>query len=133
MGKLLTDVPGASRFLLADLVTYANRAKIELLGVEEGLLNCYGAISSECARAMASGVVERIGANWGLSVTGLAGPDGGTQEKPVGLVHIGLARKGRSGKAVDVDVREWRFTGDRRHIRLRASYAALDLLRRALS
>ncbi|MCK4793631.1 MAG: CinA family protein, partial [Desulfobacteraceae bacterium] len=71
-------------------------------------------------------------ADWALAVTGIAGPDGGTSEKPVGLIFIALARKDSSGKPVDIDVRQWRFAGDRRHIRLRACHAALDTLRRAL-
>ena len=133
IGKMLTDAAGASEFLVADLVTYANRAKVELLGVGEDILDKYGAVSGECARAMAAGVIERTGADWGLSVTGIAGPGGGTNEKPVGLVYVGVGRKDSSGGAVvGVDVREFRFMGDRRHIRLRAGHAALDLLRRAL-
>ena len=132
IGKLLTDVPGASEFLLADVVTYGNRAKIELLGVAKNILNKHGAVSAECARAMVAGVIERMGADWGMSVTGIAGPGGGTSEKPVGLIYIGMAGKNLSGWAVGVDVREFRFRGDRGHIRLRASHAALDLLRRGL-
>ncbi len=132
IGKLLTDVPGASKFLLADLVTYANQAKIQLLGVPEKILEKHGAVSADCARAMAAGAIARTGADWALAVTGIAGPDGGTSEKPVGLIFIALARKDSSGKPVDIDVQECRFTGDRQHIRLRASHAALDCLRRAL-
>ena len=132
IGKLLTDEPGASEFLLADLVTYANEAKVELLGVGEDILEKYGAVSAQCARAMAAGVIDRTGADWALAVTGIAGPDGGTSEKPVGLVFVGIARKDSSGQAVDIEVKEWRFTGDREHIRLRASHGALETLRRAL-
>ena len=132
IGKLLSDAPGSSKFFLADLVTYANQAKIQLLTVPESILDKHGAVSAEGARAMANGAIARTGVDWALAVTGIAGPDGGTSEKPVGLVFIALARKDSSGKPVDIDVQECRFTGDRQHIRLRASHAALDSLRRAL-
>lgn len=132
IGKLLTDGPGASEFLLADLVTYANQAKVELLSVPEDILQKHGAVSVQCAQAMAQGVIARTGADLALAITGIAGPDGGTSEKPVGLVFIALARKDPSSQSVDIEVKEWRFTGDRQHIRLRASHAALEMLRRAL-
>jgi len=132
VGKLLTDEPGASDFLIADVVSYANSAKVGLLAVPQETLHRHGAVSEEAARAMACGAVECSGADWGLSITGIAGPSGGTAEKPVGLVFCGLARRAANGKAQVVEVREWRFVGERGHIRSRAGMAALDLLRRAL-
>ena len=132
MAKRLTDMPGASRFFVADLVAYANRAKTQLLGVPEELINRHGAVSPECAGAMAVGAIRRSAADWALAVTGIAGPAGGTDEKPVGLVYVGLARKDLSDQATVIAVEEWRFTGDRQHIRARISAAGLNMLRQAL-
>ena len=132
IAKLLTDAPGASSFFLADLVTYSNQAKIDLLGVSERTLASHGAVSVQCARAMAQGAMDRTGADWTLAVTGIAGPQGGTEQKPVGLAYIALAKKTSNNKAEIIDVKEVNFTGHRQHIRARVAVAALDMLWRAL-
>ena len=91
---LLTEIPGASAVLERGFVTYSNAAKEELLGVDASLLARYGAVSEEVARAMADGALARAGADVTVVVTGIAGPDGGNTEKPVGLVYIAGASKG---------------------------------------
>jgi nicotinamide-nucleotide amidase len=125
IAKLLTDQPGASAFLERGAVTYANRAKTDWLGVPTGLLDRYGAVSSECAQAMAEGIRRAAGSDLGLAVTGIAGPDGGSAEKPVGTVYLALA--GATGTRVEL----LRCSGDRDQVRQRSAYTALDWLRRA--
>ena len=128
IGHRLTQVPGSSSYVDRVVVCYSNRAKIELLGVPAELIDRHGAVSSEVAAAMARGIRERSGVSVGLSVTGIAGPGGATETKPVGLVYIGL--DGGPGQAM---TKEFRFHGgDRTVIKQRASQAALDLLRRWL-
>ena len=122
----LTQVPGSSAYLDRTVVCYSNQAKMELLGVPEHLLREYGAVSREVAAAMAKGMRERTGVSVALSVTGIAGPGGATETKPVGLVYIGL------DGGDDAMTREFRFHGDRSVIRQRAAQAALDMLRRWL-
>ena len=90
----LTDMPGSSRFLNCAVVAYSNASKVELLGVDEEVLNKYGAVSEEAALAMAQGMLKLSGSDLALSVTGIAGPEGGTEEKPVGLVYVALCAKG---------------------------------------
>lgn len=124
--ELLTRVPGSSRYFLGGAVVYANQAKTQLLGVPEELLAAHGAVSAEVARAMAEGVRQRLGADYGLGFTGIAGPDGGTPQKPVGLVHWALATP------TTTEARERVFIGGRLDIRRRAVFAGFDLLRRAL-
>lgn len=126
IGMRLTEVAGSSRYFIEGAVTYANEAKQRALGVSEQTLIDHGAVSAETAEAMAGGMRERAGTDHSISVTGIAGPDGGTQEKPVGTVFIGYAgSKGtRSIKFV--------LPGDRELIRWRASQAALDYLRRQI-
>lgn len=126
IAERLTEVPGSSKYFVEGVVAYANDAKIRTLGVEPILLMEHGAVSAPVAEAMAIGVRKRAGTDFGLSVTGVAGPDGGTAEKPVGLVYIALASE--SG----TEHRELRLPGDRHLIRWRASQSALDLLRRRL-
>ncbi|MEE9140322.1 MAG: CinA family protein [Alphaproteobacteria bacterium] len=122
----VTEIAGASDIFFGGFVAYDNRAKVTELGVDEGLIREHGAVSPEVARAMASGAMARTGADVSVSVTGIAGPGGGTPEKPVGLVHFAAAR--RSGGVLD----ERRvFSGDRSAIRLAAVGAALELARRA--
>lgn len=99
VGGALTSVPGSSAWYLGGVVAYAHEVKSALLGVPESVLARYGAVSPQTARAMAQGVLERTGADVAVSVTGIAGPGGGTARKPVGLVYIGLARKGRRAVA----------------------------------
>ncbi len=122
----LTDVPGASRFLERACVTYSNRAKVELLGVDPALIEASGAVSQEVALAMARGACRTAATDLGLGITGIAGPDGGSQGKPVGLVYIALA--GSLGESV----RRFQFPGDRERIRMQAVQNALELLRRAV-
>src|SRR6185312_10671917 len=90
VGERLTASPGASRFFRGAVVSYSNEVKQELLGVLSSTLQEQGAVSAACAAEMAAGVRQRLGADWGLSITGVAGPDGGTPDKPVGTVFIGL-------------------------------------------
>jgi nicotinamide-nucleotide amidase len=122
IAKRLTDRPGASRFLLAGIVSYSNDVKVELLGVRPETLRAHGAVSGETAREMAEGVRERTGARAGLSVTGIAGPEGGTETKPVGTVWIAAAVDGAT------EVRHLRLPGDRAEVRERGAQAALALL-----
>jgi len=122
----LTQVPGSSSYLDRTVVCYSNQAKMELLGVPEHLLREHGAVSREVAAAMAKGMRERTGVSVALSVTGIAGPGGATETKPVGLVYIGL------DGGDDAMTKECRFHGDRSVIRQRAAQAALDMLRRWL-
>lgn len=122
----LTQVAGSSAYVDRGVVCYSNRAKTELLGVSESLLKKYGAVSAQVAKAMAQGIRMRSKADVGLSVTGIAGPDGGTPHKPVGLVYVGLAAAKKSF------TKEFRFHGERESIKLRSSQGALDVLRRWL-
>jgi nicotinamide-nucleotide amidase len=122
----LTDVPGASAFLERGYVTYSNQAKVELLGVDPGLLERHGAVSDEVAAAMAAGAARAARADLGIGITGVAGPGGGTLEKPVGQVHIALCG------ALGERVRGRLFPGDRERIRMQSTQAALEMLRRAL-
>ncbi|MCZ6793816.1 MAG: CinA family nicotinamide mononucleotide deamidase-related protein [Planctomycetota bacterium] len=123
----LTDHPGSSAYFRGSVVAYENSVKERLLGVDAALLGDRGAVSEEVCRAMASGVKERFAVDYGVSTTGIAGPDGGSDAKPVGLVYIGLA--GPSGAPRTV---ERRFHGDRRMVRAQAATLCLDLLRREL-
>ncbi|HWK34262.1 MAG TPA: CinA family protein [Hyphomicrobium sp.] len=128
IAALLTEVPGSSGMVERGFVTYSNAAKTELLGVSGDMIARHGAVSEEVARAMADGALSRTPAHVALSVTGIAGPDGGTAEKPVGLVYLGVAAKGE-----ETQVRECRF-GDigRKAVRLATVREALDLLRSAV-
>jgi len=119
----LTEVPGASAVFERGVVTYSNRSKVELLGVPEEVINTYGAVSAEVARSMAAGIREQAGTDWGIGITGIAGPGGGTAEKPVGLVYVGL-----EGPAVSL-VKKLNFPGSRQIVRRRTVQTALDLLR----
>lgn len=123
----LTTVPGSSRSFIGGVVAYDNSVKTRLLGVADATLRSAGAVSEETALEMAQGVRARLGASIGLSTTGIAGPDGGTAEKPVGLVWIGLA------SADGVRARRFQFYGARRQIQARARVAALILLWKALA
>ena len=127
IGHRLTQVAGSSAYLDRGAVCYSNRAKTEMLGVPAELIARLGAVSKEVAVAMACGIRERANVSVGLSVTGIAGPSGGTETKPVGLVYIGL--DDGTGHPI---AREFRFHGDRNVIKQRSSQAALDLLRRWL-
>jgi len=124
----LTAIPGASDVVERGFVTYSNEAKSEMLGVPGALIEAHGAVSEPVARAMAEGALCHSPAEVGIGVTGIAGPGGATVEKPIGLVHIAAARKGR-------ETRHERhlFAGDRAAIRLAAAAAALALIGRQLS
>ncbi len=127
VSQLITEVPGSSGYFLGGIVAYQDRVKRQLLSVPEEDLELYGAVSYEVAKAMALGVKEKLGSNWALSVTGIAGPEGGSREKPVGLVYHGLAFP--HGQ---VRVFKYHLSGDREVIRLAGARLALDLLRRGL-
>ncbi|MBV9925826.1 MAG: competence/damage-inducible protein A [Acidobacteria bacterium] len=122
----LTEVPGSSTYFMEGFVTYSNEAKTRLLGVPAELIERHGAVSAEVAEAMAVGVKQRAGTDFGLSVTGIAGPGGGTEEKPVGLVYVALADDAH------IEHKRLMLPGDRYLIRWRSSQFALDLLRRRL-
>ena len=126
LAKRLTDLPGSSAFFVEGLVTYSNESKERLLGVPKSLLVEHGAVSGPVARAMAEGARGISGSDYGLSVTGVAGPDGGTEEKPVGLVFVGLSDAGGSF-AEKLDLSAW--ARSRASIRERSANRALDLLR----
>lgn len=126
ISQRLTDVSGSSSYFREGVVAYSNDAKIRSLGVDESLIVAHGAVSPEVAEAMAEGVRRRADADFGLSVTGIAGPTGGSAEKPVGLVYIALSEDALTQH------RRLMLPGDRQLIRWRASQSALDLLRRRL-
>jgi len=127
IGACLTDVPGASDVFDRGFITYSNDAKTALLGVPADVIDEYGAVSEPVARAMASGAVTHGGVDLALAVTGIAGPGGARPGKPVGLVHIGAARR-RAGLAPDVLHEVHRFTGTRSDVRLLSVRAALNLV-----
>jgi nicotinamide-nucleotide amidase len=127
ISKLLTDIPGASAFLQRAAVTYANSAKEHWLEVPAAVLERDGAVSEACALAMARGIRRSAGTDVGLAVTGIAGPTGGTPQKPVGTVFLALAAEGMER------VKGYRFGGGRDQVRLEAACMALELLRRFLA
>ncbi|HUO05482.1 MAG TPA: competence/damage-inducible protein A [Candidatus Binataceae bacterium] len=124
IGHRITNVPGASRFLLGDFVTYSNDVKASVLGVSERTLKDHGAVSEECVREMAAGARSRTGASVAIATSGIAGPDGGTADKPVGTVWVALSAEGKSA------ARRYPLRGTRDWIKLLASQIALDWLRR---
>jgi len=126
IAERLTDMPGSSKYFLEGAVTYSNGAKISRLGVKSETLDRFGAVSAETAEEMAVGMRERAQTDFAVSITGIAGPDGGSEEKPVGTVFIALA------DAEGVRSMKFVFPGDRYLIRWRSSQAALDFLRRRI-
>ncbi len=126
LSSAFVDIPGSSRYFLDGAVTYSNAAKIQRLGVSQGTLDAEGAVSERCAKEMAEGMRKTAGSDYALATTGIAGPDGGTPNKPVGLVYIALASKDGT------EVKELKLGGDRSRIRMHATLAACDLLRRKL-
>jgi nicotinamide-nucleotide amidase len=124
----LTDRPGSSAYTAGGLVAYANDAKTELLGVAAALIQAHGAVSEPVAEAMAAGALRRFGADTAVAITGIAGPDGGTEDKPVGTVCFTVALAGGGSST-----RTLRLPGDRNDIRERSTTVAMHLLRRALS
>jgi nicotinamide-nucleotide amidase len=129
IAALLTEIPGSSAVLERGFVVYSNAAKQELLGVPTETLTSHGAVSAETARAMAEGALRASRAEVAVSVTGIAGPDGGSAEKPVGLVHFACARRGKPTVA-----REYRFGAiGRDAVRLASVGVGLDLLEERLA
>ena len=122
----MVNAPGVSAVLKSGFITYANEAKEELLGVSHDTLEKFGAVSRETAEEMAEGAVKAAHTDAAIAVTGIAGPDGGTKEKPVGLVYIGVNVRG------NVEVREYHFSGSRQKIRESVTAAALTFLREKL-
>jgi nicotinamide-nucleotide amidase len=122
----ITSVPGSSRYFLGGAIVYSNELKTQFADVPASVIAKHGAVSSETAAAMAEGIREKTGATLGLSITGIAGPGGGTAEKPVGLVYLAVA--GERG----TEVVERRFPGDRHRVQTIATQQALDLVRRRL-
>jgi nicotinamide-nucleotide amidase len=126
IAQKLTDVPGSSDYVVGGVVAYADSAKVALLGVPEALLEEYGAVSEPVAIAMAEGARERFGSDFAVSTTGISGPGGGSETKPVGLVCIALAREG------EAHAESFVFPLDRTRHRALTSQVALDWVRRAL-
>ena len=126
VAERLTSISGSSRYFVGGAVVYSNDLKIRFADVPEDLLEVYGAVSEPVAKALAEGIRKRCGTTLGIGVTGVAGPTGGSAEKPVGLVFHALA--GESG----TEVIKRNFTGDRSRIRWYASQQALDMVRRKL-
>jgi PncC family amidohydrolase len=124
LSERLTRIPGSSNFFLGGVVCYSNDLKMKLCGVPEILLVENGAVSKPVAQALAEGIRRRSSADIGLGITGIAGPTGGSPEKPVGLVFISLADERGT------QIREFRFPGNREKIRHWASQAALEMVRR---
>jgi nicotinamide-nucleotide amidase len=131
VGSLLTDVPGSSNYFDRSVVTYSNDAKLDALGVSRESLDEHGAVSAPVAREMARSVRDDAGTTWGVSTTGIAGPSGGTEEKPVGLVFVGVAYAAPWGTG-DSFVRAERrvFDGDRSTVKTESARWALRTLAR---
>jgi PncC family amidohydrolase len=123
IGYALTEISGSSAYYVGGLVSYSNDLKEKHLGVDATTLEKHGAVSAQTCVAMALGARERYGADMAVSVTGIAGPDGGTDTKPVGLTYVGVA------DAEGSDVRRFVWTGDRHDNKFRSAEAALQLLR----
>ncbi len=125
LSKMITDVPGASEVFDVGITTYSNEMKTRLVGVSEDILSQYGAVSWQTAQAMATGIRELSGADFGISTTGIAGPGGGTEEKPVGLVYIGIAAPDKTA------VIKWIAPGEtptREYVRQNAAENALAMV-----
>ncbi|MGZ0656262.1 CinA family nicotinamide mononucleotide deamidase-related protein [Coraliomargarita sp. W4R53] len=121
-----TNLPGASKVFVGGVVCYSNDVKVSQVGVPESIIEQHGAVSPECAIAMASGIAERLSSDYGLSVTGFAGPDGGNEQNPVGTIHLGYH------SPVGVWCKTVRYTGGRLDVKARAVHAALDWMRRKI-
>lgn len=127
IGAAITSVPGSSGYFQGGVIAYSNHVKRRVLGVDAGVLAKKGAVSAETAKAMARGVQRLLCADCAISVTGVAGPGGGTKEKPVGLVYVGIA-KGKTAGSVG-----YRLNGNRREVRLQAAAKAVERMIDALS
>jgi nicotinamide-nucleotide amidase len=126
LAQRITSISGSSRSFLGGAVVYSNELKTDFAGVPPQLIANYGAVSAEVAEAMAQGIRRRVGASMGVGITGIAGPGGGTEEKPVGLVYIAVSYGNKTESL------ECNFRGDRERVRQWASQQALDLVRRRL-
>ena len=126
IGSIITNVPGVSSYYKEGIVTYSNEAKMKYLGVKEETLKEFGAVSYETAKEMAEGALKNTGADIAVAVTGIAGPDGGTAEKKVGLVYISVADKDNTV------VEKFQFTGDRQKVRRLAAKNAINMVRKKL-
>lgn len=120
----ITDVSGSSKYFMAGLVAYSNESKENFFGVSQKLIERYGAVSRQVALAMAKGIKFLACVDIGLSVTGIAGPTGGSRRKPIGLVYVALVTDKKK------IVKEFRFKGSRKDIKFQASQVALDLIRK---
>ena len=127
VAHLITEVAGSSRYFRGGVVSYSNEAKLELLEVPREVLEAHGAVSAQVARAMAEGAAQRFGSDLAIAVTGIAGPDGGTPAKPVGLTYVAVESEAYSA----VKKHEWPY--DREGNRLASVGAALDLLEKAIA
>jgi nicotinamide-nucleotide amidase len=126
LAQRLTSIPGSSRYFMSGIICYSNESKMELAGLPPLLLEMQGAVSAEVARGLAEGIRQRANTTIGVGITGVAGPTGGTPEKPVGTVHVAVALPGGTKHSQSI------FPGDRERIRWQASQAALDMVRREL-
>ena len=129
LGQMLTDTPGSSSYFMGGIISYANRIKVDLLGVNAEDLAQAGAVSETVAMQMAAGVKAKLGTDWGVSITGVAGPGGGTEAKPVGLVYIGIARPDGEVEGIKYQLGSQQERG---LIRQMSASQTLDLLRRRL-
>ena len=120
-------MPGSSKYFLGGVIVYSNQSKTDLLRVDPKALKTYGAVSGRTVEEMACGVKEQVKTNLGLAVTGIAGPDGGTRQKPVGTVYVGLAAGDKCFS------KEYRFWGNREQVKLNSLMMALDWVRRYLN
>lgn len=125
--QMLTEIPGVSDIFRESIVTYANEAKVKYLGVNPNTIDTYGVVSEKTAYEMAKGLCEKTGADVGVGITGVAGPDGGTAENPVGTVYVGVCVNG------SVTVKRLQLAGNRHKVRYSACIYAYDMIRRALS
>ena len=129
LAAAITDVPGSSRYFTRGLVTYSNEAKITLLGVSPKTIADHGAVSAETAKSMVLGLLSSTTVDIALATTGIAGPSGGTAEKPVGLVYMAMAVRGREDSPAVIR-RE--FSGNRLEIKTQTVFYTLDMVRRQL-
>ena len=127
IGHIITSTPGSSAYFMGGVISYSNRAKCDMLGVAENTIITHGAVSAQAAKEMAGGVRERFKSDLGLSVTGIAGPDGGSSEKPVGTVYMGLADKN------SLFSEKYLFRGTREEIKQKTAETALENVKRYLN
>lgn len=129
LSKLITSVPGCSSYYKGSVTSYSNEVKINLLGVPNEIITTYGAVSKQCAEAMAKGIITLMDTDYGIATTGIAGPDGGSTEKPVGLCWIAAAHRNRTTGSIDIISKELRYPNNREVNMERFASNALNLLR----